>query len=90
MSSWIQAASDASTIDAMATIRTTSWTDPRSSASGATDASAQARATIASAAGARAVTSGSVVSGTASVSCAAQVWNGMAPNRIATASANAR
>ena len=65
-------------------------TEPRSRASGATEASAHASATIASAAGAIAVTRGSVVSGTASVSRAAQVWTGMAPNRIATASANAR
>ena len=66
-------------------------TEPRSSSSGATDASAQASATIASAAGAQAVTSGSVVSGHGvGEPCGPDVRTGIAPNRIATASANAR
>ena len=40
--------------------------------------------------GPQAVTIGRAASGTASVSRAAQMWNGMAPNRIATARAKAR
>ena len=88
----MNAATDASTIDATAIARTTKRTASRSMStpSGAIDASAQARATIAKAAGAHAVTSGSVDSGTVSVSRAAQAWNGIAPKRIATAMANAR
>src|SRR6185295_2426552 len=92
MSSWMNAATEASTIDAVAIASTTMRTEPRSMSapSGAMEASAQARATIANAAGAQAVTRGSADSGTVSVSRAAQVWAGIAPKRIATAIANAR
>ena len=58
--------------------------------SGATDWSAQARATTANAAGPQAMSIGSVTSGAASASRAAQKWNGIAPNRIATATAKPR
>ncbi len=61
-----------------------------STRSGATDWSVQARATTAKAAGPQAVTIGRAASGTVSVSRAAQMWNGMAPKRMATARANAR
>ena len=54
------AATDASTIEATAIARTTMRTESRSTSRGAIDASAQASATIAKAAGAQAVTSGSV------------------------------
>ena len=70
--------------------RTNSRAAPRSTSSGATDASVQARATIASDAGAIAVRIGSAVSGTTSVRRAAHRWNGIAPKRIATATAKAR
>ena len=56
--------------------------------SGATDWSAQASATIANAAGPQAMSIGRVISGAASARRAAQKWNGIAPNRIATATAN--
>ena len=59
-------------------------------ASGATDWSTQARATTANAAGPQAMSIGSVTSGAASARRAAQKWNGIAPNRIATATANPR
>ena len=90
MSSWTKAATAASTIDTIATATTTARSGPRSRARGATDASIQARATTASAAGASAVRIGRAVSGTTSVRRAAQRWNGISPNRIATAKANAR
>ncbi len=54
------------------------------------DRSAQARATTAKAAGAQAVTSGRLASGTVSVRRAAQACSGMAPKRTATARAMAR
>ena len=60
------------------------------SSNGATDWSVQARATTANAAGPQAISVGSVTSGAASASLAAQKWNGIAPNRIATAAANPR
>ena len=62
----------------------------RSTGSGATVDAIQARATTASDAGANAVRTGSAVSGTTSVRRAAQRWNGIAPKRIATATAKAR
>ena len=61
-----------------------------STSSGATEASVQASATMANAAGPHAVTTGSADSGTESVRRAAQTWKGIAPKRIATASPKAR
>src|SRR3954452_5417198 len=89
-SSWTNAAIAARTIDATAIPRTKTRADPTSTRSGATEASIHASATTASAAGATAVRNGREVSGTTSVRRAAQRWNGMAPKRIATATANAR
>ena len=90
MSSWTNAAMAARTIDAIAIDSTISRAPTRSTSSGATDASVQARATIARVAGASAVRIGRAVSGTTSLSRAAHRWNGIAPNRMATATAKAR
>ncbi len=90
MSSWTKAAIAARTIETMAMASTSARSGARSTRSGAIDASIQARATIASDAGASAVRIGWEVSGTTSVRRAAQRWNGMAPKRIATATAKAR
>ena len=90
MSSWIHAAIGASRIDATAIATTTARAESRSTSSGAMEASVQASATMAKAPEPMAVTSGRAVSGTASVRRADQAWNGMAPNRIATARAIAR
>ncbi len=89
-SSWRKAATAARTIDAIAMASTIARSGVRSSWSGITAASTQARATIASDAGASAVRIGNDVSGTTSLRRAAQRWKGIAPNRIATATANAR
>ena len=63
---------------------------PSGRASGATDWSIQTRATAANAAGPHAIRSGRATPGAASATRAAQRWNGIAPNRIATAIAKAR
>src|SRR4029079_16824748 len=60
------------------------------SSKGATDWSAQVSATTANAAGPQAMSIGSVTSGAASARRAAQKWNGIAPNPIATAAAKPR
>jgi hypothetical protein len=80
----------ASTIEAIAMIAMIQRSAVRSSGSGATAPPTQASATTAREAGASAMSVGSDVSGTTSVSRAAQRWNGIAPNRIATATAIAR
>ena len=77
-------------MDARAMPMTTKRADSTSTRSGAIDASAQPKATMASAAGAQAVTRGRVVSGTVSATRAAQAWTGMTPKRMATARAMAR
>ncbi len=90
MSSWTKAAIEASTIDAIATAMTTARTDPRSMPSGATDAVGPGQGHDRQRRRRHRRHQRQAVSGTASVRRAAHGWNGIAPNRIATASANAR
>ena len=89
-SSWRNAASAAPARVTMATATMISCSLPSGSASGASRRSTVARPTTASGTGTQASSSGRAIGGATSVSLGTRRWNGIAPIRIATASAIAR